>query len=66
VPPDDRDLNYGKFYELGEKRIAQCEDYNSHNAERLDLDGTKRLLMKLALMQRAVAGGAIDAEALSP
>jgi len=66
VPPDDRDLNYGKFYEQGEKRIAQCEDYNSHNAERLDLDGTKSLLMKLALMQSAVAGGSIDAETLSP
>jgi UDP-glucose 4-epimerase len=66
VPPDDRDLNYGKFYELGEKRIALCEDYNSHNAEQLDVEGMKRLLMKLELMQRAVAGMPIDAEALSP
>lgn len=37
VPPDLRDLNYGKFVEEGEPRISVSEDYNSHNTERLDV-----------------------------
>ena len=41
VPPDGRDLNYAKYVELGEERltrIAEGEDYNSHNTQRLDLE----------------------------
>lgn len=56
VPPDLRDLNYGKFVEEGEQKISKLEDYNSHNTERLDKDGMKRLLMKLEFI-RAVAVG---------
>ena len=56
VPPDLRDLNYGKFVEEGEQKISQQEDYNSHNTERLDKDGMKRLLMKLEFM-RSIASG---------
>jgi UDP-glucose 4-epimerase len=66
VPPDDRDLNYDKFFELGEKRIALCEDYNSHNAQRLDVPGMKQLLMKLDLIRRVVSGETVAAEALAP
>lgn len=56
VPPDLRDLNYGKFVEEGETRISQLDDYNSHNTERLDKNGMKALLMKLDFM-RSVANG---------
>jgi UDP-glucose 4-epimerase len=56
VPPDLRDLNYGKFVEEGEEKISKLEDYNSHNTERLDKDGMKRLLMKLEFV-RAIAKG---------
>lgn len=49
VPPDLRDLNYGKFVEQGEEKISQAEDYNSHNAERLDMAGMRELLRKLDL-----------------
>jgi len=66
VPPDDRDLNYDKFFELGEQRIALCEDYNSHNAERLDVPGMTQLLMKLDLIRRVVSGESVTAEALAP
>ncbi|MBY8014366.1 polysaccharide biosynthesis protein [Vibrio fluvialis] len=38
VPPDLRDLNYGKYVEDGDARISQMEDYNSHNTERLDVE----------------------------
>ncbi len=47
IPPDLRDLNYEKFVEQGEEKISACEDYNSHNTERLDLDGMQQLLLKL-------------------
>ena len=56
IPPDLRDLNYGKFVEQGEVRISEAVDYNSHNTIRLDVDGMKDLLMKLSFMQ-AIARG---------
>ena len=62
VPPDLRDLNYGKFVDQGEERISQAGDYNSHNTERLDVEGMKALLMKLAFMRAAARGEYIDPE----
>jgi UDP-N-acetylglucosamine 4,6-dehydratase len=56
VPPDLRDLNYGKFVEQGEQKISDCEDYNSHNTERLDADGMQQLLLKLDFI-RAIERG---------
>ena len=56
VPPDLRDLNYGKFVEQGETRISRSEDYNSHNTFRLDVAGMKALLDKLEFM-RAIRRG---------
>jgi UDP-glucose 4-epimerase len=47
IPPDLRDLNYGKFVEQGEDKISNAIDYNSHNTIRLDVAGMKNLLMKL-------------------
>lgn len=56
VPPDLRDLNYAKFVEQGEEKISRMEDYNSHNTERLDIEGMKNLLLKLDFM-RAIKRG---------
>lgn len=56
VPPDLRDLNYAKFVEQGEEKISRTEDYNSHNTERLDVEGMQRLLLKLDFM-RAIQRG---------
>lgn len=56
VPPDLRDLNYGKYVEQGETRISVAEDYNSHNTERLDVEGMKKLLLRLSFIQ-AIARG---------
>ena len=62
VPPDLRDLNYGKFVEDGDARISQYEDYNSHNTERLDVEGMKVLLLKLAMIRAIRAGEAYEAD----
>jgi UDP-N-acetylglucosamine 4,6-dehydratase len=51
VPPDNRDLNYDKFVEVGEVKISNSQDYNSHNTERLDVIAMKQLLMKIPIMQ---------------
>ncbi|MDO5404459.1 MAG: polysaccharide biosynthesis protein [Proteus sp. (in: enterobacteria)] len=51
IPPDLRDLNYDKYVEQGDSRISEIEDYNSHNTTRLDVDGMKKLLLKLPLIQ---------------
>ena len=56
VPPDLRDLNYGKFVEQGEEKISTMQDYNSHNTQRLDVEGMKTLLRKLEFM-RAIERG---------
>ncbi|PTB95430.1 UDP-glucose 4-epimerase [Marinobacter sp. B9-2] len=56
VPPDLRDLNYGKFVEEGERKISEAEDYNSHNTTRLDKAGMKKLLLKLDFIRAIVRG----------
>lgn len=62
VPPDNRDLNYGKFFDQGNEKISQLEDYNSHNTERLDVEGMKKLLLKLEFMQHIANGEHVTAE----
>jgi len=54
VVPDNRDLNYSKFFDLGDKGLSTIEDYNSHNTERLDIEGMKNLLLKLNFINNAV------------
>jgi UDP-N-acetylglucosamine 4,6-dehydratase len=56
IPPDLRDLNYGKYFDQGEVLITDAIDYNSHNAPQLDIDGMKELLMKLRFIQAGVHG----------
>jgi UDP-N-acetylglucosamine 4,6-dehydratase len=62
VPPDLRDLNYGRFVEQGEVKISEATDYNSHNTERLDISGMQALLMKVRFMQATLRGELVDAE----
>jgi UDP-glucose 4-epimerase len=62
VSPDGRDLNYGKFVELGEAKISSAVEYNSHNTTRLDVPGMQALLMKLRFMQATLRGELIEPE----
>lgn len=54
VPSDDRDLNYSKYFVEGEADISGSEDYTSHNTERLDVSGAKKLLLSLNFIQDAL------------
>jgi len=56
VLPDARDLNYEKFFDVGESEISQSEDYNSHNAQQLSVPELVDLLRQLPLVQEALRG----------
>ena len=62
IPPDLRDLNYGKYVEQGEVKISEAIDYNSHNTTRLDVLGMQAALMKLRFMQAIVRGEQVEPE----
>ena len=62
IPPDLRDLNYGKFFEQGEVKISEAPDYNSHNTTQLNVDGMKALLMKLRFMKELTQGQYVEPE----
>lgn len=56
VPPDRRDLNYDKFVDRGEVKFSHSTDYSSHNTDRLDIEGMRLLLLKLATIKNAING----------
>lgn len=50
IPADTRDLNYESFFSEG-KDISNVEEYHSHNTHRLDVESTKKLLLKLDIIR---------------
>lgn len=52
IVPDDRDLNYGKYFTEGEEQISHLEDYNSHNTQRLTVAEIKEKLLKLEYIRQ--------------
>jgi UDP-glucose 4-epimerase len=47
VAPDDRDLNYDKYFSEGDESVNGFDDYHSHNAYRLSNEELKNLLLNL-------------------
>ncbi len=45
VPADTRDLNYEKYFEIGDKKIEEVIEYTSSNTNRLDVEGVKKKLL---------------------
>lgn len=60
IPADNRDLNYSMYFSEGEKNISRIEDYNSHNTERLDVEGIKNLISKLAFVRKELFAEDVD------
>ena len=60
IPADTRDLNYERYFSEGEPDMEKIEEYHSHNTERLDVEGTKKLLMKLPLIRKDILGEEIE------
>ena len=56
IPADTRDLNYDKYYSSGEDSISNAQDFTSHNAQRLDVEGVKNLLLALDYIKQRLNG----------
>ncbi len=52
VPSDNRNLNYQKYENVGNKDLSTIEEYDSNNTRRLDVEGMKELLLKLDLFKK--------------
>lgn len=51
ILPDNRDLNYAKYFSKGQEKLSYGKDYNSHNTERLDVSEVKQKLLELSYIQ---------------
>lgn len=60
IPADNRDLNYAMYFSEGEQDVAKIEDYHSHNTERLDVEGVKKLISGLGLVRREIFGEEVE------
>ena len=49
IHADNRNLNYDNYFSKGDKKLEVIQQYNSHNTERLNVEGMKTLLKKLTL-----------------
>lgn len=49
IHADNRNLNYDNYFTKGNKDLEITGQYTSHNTERLDVEGMKKLLLKLKL-----------------
>lgn len=56
IPADNRDLNYAQYFSEGEPDVSVYDEYHSHNTERLDIEGMKKLLHKLPIIKKEILG----------
>lgn len=56
VIPDLRDLNYDKYYKVGDQKISASSEYNSSNAYQLNRNEMKELLLTIPFIQSALTG----------
>ncbi|MBM4331148.1 MAG: NAD-dependent epimerase/dehydratase family protein [Deltaproteobacteria bacterium] len=59
ISPDDRDLNYSKYFTEGKEQVSLMEDYNSFNTRRLNVEEIKAMLLKLDYIEQELSQGAI-------
>ena len=51
VPADTRNLNYDKYFVVGNKQLSYEKEYNSNNTERLNIQQIKEKLLSLKYIQ---------------
>ena len=56
VPSDKRDLNYGKFFDEGDKEAVHLDEYNSDNTEQLTVEAMMEKLLELKYVQAELKG----------
>jgi UDP-glucose 4-epimerase len=52
IPPDERDLNYQKYFEKGTHKLEGITSYTSDNTNRLNVDGMVKLLIKMGEVEQ--------------
>jgi len=52
VPADKRDLNYDKYFLVGDEKLTSEHEYNSHNTQILTLEQVKEKLLELDYVQQ--------------
>ena len=55
VPADNRDLNYGKYFETGNNNRNVVTEFNSNNAHQLNVEEVKELLLKLSYVRNELS-----------
>ena len=56
IPADNRDLNYDQYFSEGMPDMANLNEYHSHNTSILDVEGMKKLLLKLPIIRKDILG----------
>ena len=56
IAPDERTLNYDKFYVEGQVTTMADEAYTSHNTNRLDVDGVVEKIMTIDYVKEELEG----------
>jgi UDP-glucose 4-epimerase len=54
IPCDSRDLNYDKYFVVGDVQVSNNQDYTSHNTHRLNVEGVKAILLKVDLLREVL------------
>jgi len=54
ISVDGRDLNYNSYFSEGKSKISEVVEYTSHNTHRLNVGGTKKLLLKLDFIREDI------------
>ncbi|GAB1367311.1 type 8 capsular polysaccharide synthesis protein Cap8E [Candidatus Cloacimonadaceae bacterium] len=55
IPADTRDLNYDKYFESGEAKLTEIQDYTSENTYRLNIPEIKEKLLALSYVRDELA-----------
>jgi UDP-glucose 4-epimerase len=55
IPADTRDLNYDLYFLSGNFKNREAEEYTSHNTKQLDIEETKKMLLKLKFIREDLA-----------
>lgn len=55
VPLDARSLEYELYFEEGERKAVEVDDYTSENTEQMNVEQTKELLLRLPEVQTLLA-----------
>ena len=56
VPADQRDLNYDKYFSVGDTERTKLTEFNSNNTRLLDVEAVKEKLLSLQLIRDELAG----------